>query len=173
MIDETRIRCGRRHRLHNRCLSLQRHRLWTRLDQKGPEGQLARAAPDEGIPTVDPELGGSVGLDEASVQTGLDGVFNVLRHYEFLSGRTRTETQTRATGFEQYGSPAGGLIDFQVSLGERVERGRTLFEVTDVFGESKGTVTADSDGIFWRTRRRPQVASGEYVCSVGTNIDSF
>ena len=174
MIDETRIRCGRRHRLHDRCLELAKvFGCGYVLDQKGPEGQLARAAPDEGIPTVDPELGGSVGLDEASVQTGLDGVFNVLRHYGFLSGRTRTTTQTRATGFDQYGAPAGGLVDFQVSLGDRIERGRTLFEVTDVFGESKGAVTADSDGIFWRTRRRPQVASGEYVCSVGTDIDSF
>ena len=174
MIDETRIRCGRRHRLHDRCLELAKvFGCGHVLDQKGPEGQLARAAPDEGIPTVDPELGGSVGLDEASVQTGLDGVFNVLRHYGFLSGRTRTTTQTRATGFDQYGAPAGGLVDFQVSLGDRIERGQTLFELTDVFGESKGAVTADSDGIFWRTRRRPQVASGEYVCSVGTDIDSF
>jgi len=34
-------------------------------------------------------------------------------------------------------------------------------------------VTADTKGIFWRSRRLPQVATGEYVCSVATTIDSF
>ncbi len=174
MIEETRIRCGRRHRLHDRCLDLAKaFGCGHVLDQKGPDGQLARVAPDEGIPTIDPELGGSVGLDEGSVQIGVDGVFNVLRSYDFLPGRATTGPQTRATGFDQYGAPAGGLVDFEVSLGERISRGRTLFTVTDVFGQQKATVTADSDGIFWRTRRRPQVATGEYVCSVGTDIDSY
>ena len=143
------------------------------LDQKGPDGQLARAAPDEGVPTVDPELGGSVGWDEGSIEIGVEGVFNVLRHYGFLDGRVDTETQTRATGFDQYGAPAGGFVDFTVELGDRVSPSTTLFEVTDVFGELKAEVTADTGGVFWRTRRLPQVATGEYVCSVGTDVDSY
>lgn len=42
-----------------------------------------------------------------------------------------------------------------------------------MFGELKARVTADDDGVFWRTRRLPQVAAGEYVCSVGTNVDKY
>jgi predicted deacylase len=174
MIDEVRVRCGTRHRLHQDCLELAKvFGCGHILDQKGPDGQLARVGPDEGIPTVDPELGGAVGLDEDSVAAGVEGVFNVLKYYGFLRERVNTESQTRARGFEQYGAPAGGLVDFEVDLGERVSRNTTLFEVTDVFGETKATVTADSKGIFWRTRRLPQVATGEYVCSVGTKLDSY
>jgi predicted deacylase len=174
MINEVRVRCGRRHRLHKECLELAKvFGCGHVLDQKGPDGQLARAAPDEGIPTVDPELGGSVGLDGASVKKGAEGVFNVLKHYDFLPGNVRTEAQTRASGFEQYGAPSGGLVEFQVDLGQRVTRNQTLFAVTDVFGDRKATVSADSSGVFWRTRRLPQVATGEYVCSVGTDIDSY
>jgi predicted deacylase len=174
MIDEVRVRCGTRHRLHQDCLELAKvFGCGHILDQKGPDGQLARVGPDEGIPTVDPELGGAVGLDEDSVAAGVEGVFNVLKYYGFLRERVDTESQTRARGFEQYGAPAGGLVDFEVELGERVSRNTTLFEVTDVFGETKATVTADSKGIFWRTRRLPQVATGEYVCSVGTKLDSY
>jgi predicted deacylase len=174
MIDEVRVRCGTRHRLHQDCLELAKvFGCGHILDQKGPDGQLARVGPDEGIPTVDPELGGAVGLDEDSVAAGVEGVFNVLKYYGFLRERVDTESQTRARGFEQYGAPAGGLVDFEVDLGERVSRNTTLFEVTDVFGETKATVTADSKGIFWRTRRLPQVATGEYVCSVGTKLDSY
>ncbi|NLV09039.1 deacylase [Halomicrobium mukohataei] len=173
MIDECRVRCGTRHRLHDECLELAKvFGCGFILDQKGPDGQLARAAPDEGVPTIDPELGGCVGWDEQSIQRGVEGVYNVLRYYGFLAASHSFEAQTRARGFDQYGSPAGGLVDFQKQLGDRVTRGDTLYTITDVFGQQKDVVTARSSGIFWRARRLPQVATGEYVCSVGTDIDS-
>lgn len=174
MIDEARVRCGPRHRLHEECLELAKvFDCGYILDQKGPEGQLARVAPDEDVPTIDPELGGCVGWDEASIRTGLRGVMNVLTHYGFLEGSVELERQVRAAGFEQYGSPVGGLVDMHRELGEQVYQGDTLFEVTDIFGTIKSEVTADTDGVFWRTRRLPQVATGEYVCSVGTDVDYY
>ncbi|WP_436925283.1 succinylglutamate desuccinylase/aspartoacylase family protein [Halosimplex amylolyticum] len=174
MIDECRVRCGPRHRLHDACLELAKvFDCGYVLDQKGPDGQLARAAPDEGVPTIDPELGGCVGWDEQSIQTGVEGVFNVLSYYGFTDGQVDLNPQTRANGFEQYGAPAGGLVSLRAGLGERVSRGDVLFEVTDTFGGVKETVTADSSGVFWRARRLPQVATGEYVCSVGTDVDSY
>ena len=174
MIDEVRVRCGTHHRLHGQCLELAKtFGAGYILDQKGPNGQLARVAPDDGIPTIDPELGGAVGWDETSIKVGVDGVFNVLRGYGFLDGDPSQERQTRAKGFDQYGSPAGGLVSFEKRLGERVSANDTLFEVTDTFGRLKARVTADNDGLFWRSRRLPQVASGEYVCSVGVNVDTY
>ncbi|WP_129114414.1 succinylglutamate desuccinylase/aspartoacylase family protein [Halegenticoccus tardaugens] len=174
MINEVRVRCGRRHRLHRECLELAKtFGCGYVLDQKGPEGQLARVGPDQGIPTIDPELGGCVGWDDESIRLGVRGVFNVLRRYGFLDGDVERERQTRAKGFDQYGSPTGGLVDFRKDLGDSVRAGETLFEVTDVFGRLKGRVTADNDGVFWRTRRLPQVATGEYVCSVGTEVDTY
>ncbi|MFB6252603.1 MAG: succinylglutamate desuccinylase/aspartoacylase family protein [Halobellus sp.] len=174
MIDEVRVRCGRRHRLHDDCLELAKtFGCGYVLDQKGPEGQLARTGPDEGIPTIDPELGGCVGWDQDSIEAGVTGVFNVLRGYGFLPGSTGQEPQTRAKGFDQYGSPAGGLVRFEADLGDRVSAGDLLFEVTTPFGERKARVTANNNGVFWRTRRLPQVATGEYVCSVGTNVDAY
>jgi predicted deacylase len=174
MIEEVRVRCGTRHRLHDECLELAKvFGCGHVLDQKGPDGQLARAAPDEGVPTVDPELGGSVGWDEESIRVGVEGVFNVLRYYGFLDGGVDLAPQTRAAGFEQYGAPCGGLVEFDVDLGARVNQGDRLFSVTDVFGEHRETVTADSDGIFWRSRRLPTVATGEYVCSLGTDVDEY
>ena len=174
MIEECRVRCGSRHRLHDACLELAKvFDCGYVLDQKGPDGQLARAAPDEGIPTIDPELGGCVGWDEESIQIGVEGVFNVLSYYGFTDGQVDLSPQTRANGFEQYGAPAGGLISVHPNLGQRVSRGDVLFEVTDPFGGVKDTITADSSGVFWRARRLPQVATGEYVCSVGTDVDSY
>ncbi|WP_330630427.1 succinylglutamate desuccinylase/aspartoacylase family protein [Halocatena halophila] len=174
MINETRVRCGSRHRLHSDCLELAKvFDCGFILDQKGPDGQLARAAPNEGVPTIDPELGGSVGWDQDSIERGLRGIERVLKYYGFLEGTVDINPQTRANGFEQYGAPAGGLTRFHVELGEHVDRGNPLFDVTDPFGRVKSTITADSKGVFWRARRLPQVATGEYVCSVGTDLDEY
>ena len=174
MINEVRVRCGQRHRLHDECLELAKvFGCGHVLDQKGPDGQLARVGPDEGVPTVDPELGGCVGWDEASIQYGVEGAFNVLRYYGFLDGDVELEPQTRATGFDRYGSPSGGLVRYRKDLGDDVSAGDVLFEVTDPFGTLKAEVTADGDGLFWRSRRLPQVATGEYVCSVGTDVDEY
>jgi len=174
MINEVRVRCGRHHRLHRECLELAKvFDCGHILDQKGPEGQLARAAPDEGIPTIDPELGGCVGWDEESIEYGVTGLFNVLRHYGYLDGDHQPDSQTRAHAFDRYGAPAGGLIDYRADLGDEVSRGDELFRVVDSFGQVKAEITADNDGIFWRSRRLPQVATGEYVCSVGTTIDTY
>lgn len=174
MIEECRVRCGPSHRLHGACLELAKvFGCGFVLDQKGPEGQLARAAPNEGVPAIDPELGGSIGWDRESITIGVEGVFNVLRHYGFLPGDAETASQIRARDFEQYGSPCGGLVRFDVELGAHLSEGETLFTVTDVFGEVREEVRADSSGIFWRARRRPQVATGEYVCTVGTELDEY
>ncbi|MFB6111577.1 MAG: succinylglutamate desuccinylase/aspartoacylase family protein [Halobacteriaceae archaeon] len=174
MIDEVRVRCGRHHRLHADCLELAKvFGTGSVLDQKGPDGQLARAGPDEGVPTVDPELGGAVGWDEDSIRTGVAGVFNVFRHYGLLDGAVKTEPQTRARGFDRYGAPTGGLVRYRADLGEQVAAGETLFEITDMFGQVQAAVSADADGLFWRSRRLPQVATGEYVCSVGTEVDRY
>src|SRR5262249_2245394 len=54
MIDEVRVRVARDHALHAACLELARvFGVGYILDQEGPSGQLARAAPDRGIPTID------------------------------------------------------------------------------------------------------------------------
>lgn len=174
MLNEARIRCGRQHRLHDDCLDLAKvFNCGYVLDQKGPDGQLARAAADDGIPTIDPELGGAVGWDDESIEIGVRGVMNVLKYYGFLDGTIETVPQTRASGFDRYNSPVGGLVQYHVDLGDRVRRGDELFEVTGMFGRVKDSVTADRGGIFWRSRRLPQVATGEYVCSIGTDIDEY
>jgi predicted deacylase len=114
-----------------------------------------------------------VGWDQDSITVGVRGVLDVLGYYGFLDRAVDREPQTRATGFDRYNAPAGGFVRFEPDLGERIERGDPLFTVTDAFGTTRETVSAEAGGVFWRTRRLPQAATGEYVCSVGTDIDEY
>lgn len=173
MIHEVRVRCGSGHRLHDDCLELARaFGFEYLLDVKGPEGQLARAAPDDGVPIVDPELGGCTGWDEASIERGVAGVRNVMRRYGLLDGDGGfPETQFRATDFVTENADRGGLVDVHVDLYDNVEPGDVLFDVTTPFGERRQRVESSVSGVVWRLRRLPMVATGEYVMSIGTDVE--
>ena len=87
----------------------------------------------------------------------------------------RNEQQARRDFLKQLAaaSAATWTMGAPRVIGDEVSAGDVLYEITDSFGRLKAETTADSDGIFWRSRRLPQVAAGEYVCSVGTNVDSY
>lgn len=175
MIDEVRVRCGTAHELHSTCLRLA-CAFGTEfvLDRKGPDGQLARVGPDDGVPVVDPELGGSVGWDDGSIEKGVHGVFNVMKELDMLDGEPdMPKQQYRAKAFENVHSGRGGLVDLEADLYREVDEGEPLFNVTGVLGRHKETVKAPCSGVVWRTRRLPMVASGEYVLSIASEIEEI
>jgi len=151
VVDECWVRRGRAHRLHDACLELAKAFDYGHvLNQKGPGRRLALVATNDGIPIVDPELGGAVGWDEASIRAGVDGVHNVFHHYGLLPETAELRPQTRARGFEYYITETAGLLDIVPDPGDRVSRGDTLFRVTGPFGQVRDEMTADTSGVFWR-----------------------
>ena len=172
MIDEVRVRVDRRKRIHKACLELGRvFGIGYLLDCRGPDGQLARAAPDEGIPTIDPELGGCHGWDESSIQKGVTGVENVLKHYGFISGDPHIpKRQVVVDGFLSLLSNRGGFLEYHADLYDHLEKGDPVADVTDPFGNVLETLRAPEESIFWSKNLRPMVSSGETVGTLGKNI---
>ena len=172
MIPEVRVRTGRRGPEHAACLELAvAFGLPHILDQQGPAGQLARAAPAAGIPTIDPELGGNPGIDPAMVELGYQGVQNVLRHHGMLAGEPRVAQPYIARALLSLHAPAGGLAEFTVALGDRVLAGQTVATITDVFGHRPVPVNAPSDGVFWSHRTEPLVERGVVLGTLGLSSD--
>jgi len=172
MIDEVRVRVDRRKRIHKTCMELARvFGIGYVLDCRGPDGQLARAAPEEGIPTIDPELGGCHGWEEASVQKGVTGVENVLKHYGFLPGSPKIpDRQVVVDGFATVLSNRGGLVEYRASLYDHLQKGDPVADITDAFGNVLETLVAAQESIFWSRSLRPVVATGEPVATLGKGI---
>jgi uncharacterized protein len=170
MIDEVRVRVAREHTAHAACMELARvFGIGYILDQEGPAGQLARAAPDRGIPTVDPELGGCHGWNNTSIQKGVRGVMNVLQEYGFLPGRPQIpERQWVVDGFELIRAGVGGVAEFSTDLYEQVAPNQPLATITDLFGETREVLRATKPGIVWLRSLYPAVAAGETVLTLGT-----
>ena len=172
MIDEVRVRVDRGKRIHKACLEMARaFGIGYILDSRGPDGQLARAAPDRGIPTIDPELGGCHGWDEGSIRKGVTGVQNLLRQYGMISGEPEVpERQVVVDGFFTVLSNRGGFLEFRAALYDRLRKGDPVADVTDPFGTVLETLAAPEESIFWSRCLRPMVASGQFVATLGRNI---
>ena len=172
MIDEVRVRVDRRKRIHKACMELARvFGIGYILDSKGPDGQLARSAPEEGIPTIDPELGGCHGWDEKSIQKGITGVENVLKHYGLIQGTPHIpDRQVVVDGFFSVLSNRGGFIEYHAELYDHLQKGDPVADITDPFGKVLETLRAPEESIFWSHNLRPMVASGELVATLGKNI---
>ena len=172
MIDEVRVRVDRRKRIHRACLEMARvFGIGHILDARGPEGQLARSAPDEGIPTIDPELGGCIGWDESSIRKGVTGVENLMKHYSMIDGSPSIpDQQVVVDGFLSLLSNRGGILEFRAQLYDVLQKGDPVVDVTDPFGEVLETLVAPEESVMWSKALRPMVATGECVATLGKNI---
>lgn len=172
MIDEVRVRVGKDDAQHDACMELARvFGIGYILDEKGPNGQLARAAPAEGIPTIDPELGGCHGWDENSIAKGARGVTNVLKYYGFLEGEpVIPERQIVVDSFTKVMSNRGGFIRYLVHLYDHIDEGQPIAEILDIFGTQVEVINAPKAGIVWSQHLYPMVASGESIGTLGVNV---
>ena len=173
MIDEVRVRVGNKHSQYKDCLELARvFGIGHILDQKGPEGQLAQAAPHKGIPTINPELGGCMGWDAGSIAKGIRGVRNVLRHYGFTEGDPElSERQIVVDRLISVLSDEGGFIDYKVNLYDHVELHQPVAEVRDVFGNLQDEICAPETGIFWSHPAYPLAVTGGIIGKIGIPVD--
>ena len=172
MIDEVRVRVDEKHTQHSACLELARvFGIGYILDQKGPKGQLAQAAPEAGIPTIDPELGGTHGWDATSIEKGVRGLLNVLQYYNFIAGTPEIpEQQIVVKKFVPILSNEGGFVYYRAELYEQLTIAQPVADICDVFGNVRETITSPVDGIFWSKPIYPMVSSGGTVGKIGTPI---
>lgn len=175
MIDEVRVRVGSAHERHADCLRLAlAFGAGYILDEEGPDGQLARAAPDEGIPTIDPELGGAHGWNAESIAMGRRGLLNVARAYGLLPGEPDVpDTQFVVHSLTAIRPNRGGFIHYEASRYDFVRAGQTLAKLHTVFGEPLETVAAPADGIVWSTSLYPMAATGETILTLGVDPESL
>ena len=172
MIDSLNVRVEKRHRLHKKCMELARvFGIGYILDQKGPKGQLAQAAPDKGIPTIDPELGGCHGWSEMSIQKGIKGVQNVLKHYGFLDGEPEIpEQQIVVRKFHAIHNNRGGFIKYRAKMYDLLEYRAPVADICDAFGRTVETINSPKKGVFWSTNLYPMIPSGSRIGTLGIDM---
>jgi Predicted deacylase len=138
-------------------------------------GKLRVAATREGIPSITPELGSNKQLDDAAIQTGLDGLIGVCRQLGLLDGdpdpwngvRARNHLGRVRAADSGLFVPADG-----VELGGEVASGDTFGTVYDpATYEPLQTVTADRAGILYSVAREATVTAGQTLVGIAERLD--
>jgi len=169
MIDECRVRVNQGDRAGPASFELGRvFGSGFILHQRGPDGQLARAAPAQGIPAIDPELGGACGWDESSIRKGVRGVLNVFRHFGMIEGQPRPpKRQVVCRALRPVLCRHGGLRALRKPLGALMKRGEVFAEILDPFGGVVEEIRSPAHAVLWAYDPHPGVASGQRVATLG------
>jgi len=139
-------------------------------ERRGFDGKFRVAAAREEIPAITPELRYNKQIVESAVETGVEGVLNVLRARDVLPGPAPDHRPAIAHDHAGMVSatdsglfrPAGNL-----ELGDRIERGTPLGTVYDpTTYETCQTPTAPHDGVLYALTREATVTVGDRLASV-------
>lgn len=132
------------------------------------QGKLREVASRVGIPAITPELAHSRAIVEDSVERGVRGVENVLRHVGVLDGSVADSEPIHAAERTRVFARESGMFRASaVDVGEEVAAGTAIGEVYDPSSyEVLQTVEADRDGMLLTVRRGLATIEGEPLASV-------
>jgi len=142
-------------------------------DEDGFAGKFRLAAARAGVPAVTAELSNSRTVRQKAVESGIDGVWNVLRELDAVEGTPETPSTQRRLRDDapRVVAETSGLFELRADLavGDDVERGEELGAVFDPASfERLETVVSTADGVVYSVSRGRVVVTGERLASIAT-----
>lgn len=136
-------------------------------DERGP---LPLVAGLHGKPSILLEAGSHGQLDEAAVESHLNGIRNVLNHLEMLPGEptTRNAEPMELRRFVGVPAPVDGFWYPDVRKGDVISRGQHLGEIRDFFDEKLAEVRSPENAAILGVMTIPPRRKGSMLMGVGT-----
>jgi uncharacterized protein len=133
-------------------------------------GTICQIASAQGIPAALAEAGSHAELDEASVQSHVKGLRNVLYHLGMLPGMPSIENERpmllyRFTGIA---APVSGFWYPTVKKGDVLTKGQSVGEMRDFFGNPLATVISEENAAILGVMTVPARAQGDMLMGLGT-----
>ena len=138
------------------------------MDNEGPVGSLRREACENGCPTLIYEAGEALKFQQGSIEIGVRGVKNVLRFLNMISGEIEKPAYQSCIKKSQWiRSNDGGLLQFFVSPGDRVEKGDRIAACQKILIEETEAITSLHEGVILGMTTLPAVKPGQPIYHIG------
>lgn len=135
---------------------------------------LRQTTEDLHIPLLVYEAGEAMRFDHEAIRIGLDGIQNVMKKLNMLTGEVDDSvTPVFSKDDDWITSPSSGILHSKVNLGEHVQKGKKIADLSDPFsGENATSVTSSIDGIIVGINRSPLIQEGSSIFKIASFIDN-
>jgi predicted deacylase len=138
------------------------------LQSSAPKGTLRNAATKRGVSILLYEAGEPYRFNPDTIQTGKEGVLNVMACLGMISRRTtgngKRTLELKTTKWIR--AVQSGIFYLEVELGQQVQKKEKLGVISDPFGESSKIVRAPFDGLIISHTNRPLVHRGDAILHI-------
>lgn len=136
------------------------------------DGSLREAAQEIGCNILLYEAGEALRFDETAIRLGVRGVLGVMRHMDMLPAtKPSSFTPVRSDSSHWLRAPIGGVMRMRKALGDQVEKGELVAEISDPLGEVTEPILAKQHGIVIGRANLPVVNRGDAVFHVASVSD--
>lgn len=134
------------------------------LDDPGDSGVLETVWNSNGVPSITVEVGTGSYTDEALINRTVNGIFNILKHYEVISGVPETiHPCVEGREIVTIKAEFGGFVLPQVSILEPVVQGQLVAIQYDGFGDEIQRYNAPTSGTVISHNVEPIRAAGSLL----------
>lgn len=139
------------------------------LNNEGTEGTIRGESTRSGIPTITAEMGQAHRFERNQIEKALEGVRSVFAEYDIHKEETVnwpgwTETIDGWDEKTWIRADSGGLVDFRCNIGDLVEEGDDICEITNPFETDRTVVKAPFTGLAVGLLKNPVVYPGNPIC---------
>jgi predicted deacylase len=132
------------------------------------DGSLRQAAAERGVTTLVYEGGQAHRFDSEAIAAGVDGTLRVLAAMDMIrSAPAPTSRPREILKTTWIRARRSGIVRLVAGLGDRVETGDTVAQISDVLGGRPTTARVPADGIIIGLTRDPLVHRGDAIANLG------
>ena len=134
-------------------------------------GSFRNAAFRMQIPTIVFEAGESMRFDDYGIIQGMQGILNVLDHFEMAAKKDPLIAKKKKTIFlterKWLRAPTAGMFIPEVINGNRIKKGQELGLITDTYAKNRKKIKAPFDGHIICINHQAVVNQGDALFHVG------
>lgn len=130
-------------------------------------GSLRKMLGKKGIPAVIFEGGKSKSIDQSVVETGMEGVLNVMRHLGMMNGHGKRRRSRFVKESKWIRARASGMLQPLIRNGAKVEKGALLAYINGPYGQFQRKVKSTVTGHVFCVNQAPVVYKGDGLFHIG------
>jgi uncharacterized protein len=133
------------------------------------EGSLRECAHERSVDMIVYEAGEALRFDDVAIRTGVRGILRVMKMLDML-GSKRIKPATRkpyvVSSSRWVRAPGSGVVRLIKGIGDMVEEGSVIGQISDPIGTSKLNVEANETGVVIGQTRLPIVNQGDALLHI-------